>query len=381
MKILILTGKFGMGHYSAALTLAEQIKAFDPHIEITVKDIYEIAYPDYCEMFYRSYMSLVSKGCKLYNFAYKKAVHSKLLKKKDRNSNKSQWQKGHIVHMLGKTIQELSPDVIISTYSLCARFAADYKQISGHNIPLITCVTDVSIHNVWINPGTDIYLVGARETKDSLIDAGVRPEQIFVSGIPVKSVFGQAEDAETAQGSKTKEILIMGGGLGLLPRQNRFYEELAALPNTHTTIIVGKNEKLRKKLSGKYDSISVIGYTDRVNDYMRKADLLISKAGGITMFEAIHSRLPLLIFQPFLEQEISNARFLQDNGLAHILRDENKAAEQIAALLFDDQGLQRIRKNMDLLCRSLDKEALCRCLDKLGDGRPGDGGGERQRIA
>ncbi len=379
MKILILTGKFGMGHYSAAMTLAEQIQTFDPHMEITVKDIYEIAYPEYCEMFYRSYMSLVSKGSKLYNFAYKKAVHSKFLKKKKTGGNKLQWQKGHMVHMLRKTIQEINPDVIISTYSLCAKLVADYKWQSGDNIPLITCITDVSIHNVWINPGTDIYLVGAHETKESLMEAGVPPEQIFISGIPVKSVFGQTVSTEAIEDAKTKEILIMGGGLGLLPRQNQFYQDLNSLPNVHTTIIVGKNEKLRKKLSGKYDHISVIGYTDRVVDYMRQADLLISKAGGITMFEAIHSQLPLLIFQPFLEQEIRNAHFLQENGLAYVLQEQDGAAKQIAAILMDDQGLALIRENMQRLCRSLDQEALCRCLSKLS--ASSRSGRTKQRIA
>ncbi len=367
-----------MGHYSAAMTLAEQIGAFDPSINIIVRDIYEIAFPEYCEMFYRSYMSLVSRGCKLYNFAYKKAVNGKISKQK-----KGQLGGAYMAAMLRSAIELERPDVIISTYSLCARMVADYKRQSGKNIPLITCITDVSIHNVWINPGTDIYLVGAAETRAHLLEAGVAAEKIFVTGIPVKSRFCAADrqtmEYNTDQAfSRKKELLIMGGGLGLLPKQSFFYQQLNALPAVHNTIIVGKNEKLRKKLANKYENITVLGYTDQVDRFMRRADLLISKPGGITMFEAINSGLPLLMFRPFLEQEISNGQFLMNNGLGIVLQNKpEQAVAEIAAILNDSARLSGIRQNMDRLCHNLDQEALFKCLARWRGGSCGNG----QRIA
>ena len=42
----------------------------------------------------------------------------------------------------------------------------------------------------------------------------------------------------------------MGGGLGLLPKKERFYEELNALGDVETTIIAGRNEKLHQRLAG-----------------------------------------------------------------------------------------------------------------------------------
>ncbi|MEG1538098.1 MAG: glycosyltransferase, partial [Clostridiales bacterium] len=336
-----------MGHFSAATTLAEQIYLGDPTINIVVRDIYELAFPEYCEMFYRSYMSLVSRGCKLYNFAYKKTVHSNLGQR-----NRGQLGGAHMASMLKSYIELTQPDVIISTYSLCARMVSDYKRKSGRKIPLITCITDVSIHNVWINPETDIYLVGAAETKQSLLQAGVDEQRIFITGIPVKSRFyasvGAHAQEQTVRPQAQRELLIMGGGLGLLPTQAQFYQQLNRLPGVHTTIIVGKNEKLRKKLGGKYENITVLGFTDQVDRFMRQADLLISKPGGITMFEAINSRLPLLIFRPFLEQEISNAKFLADNGLGIVLTSKpEQAVGKIAAILGDEARLSAIRRNMD----------------------------------
>ena len=49
---------------------------------------------------------------------------------------------------------------------------------------------------------------------------------------------------------------------------------------------------------------------DAMKRYMAQADLILSKPGGITLFETICSELPLLAFSPFLQQEINNSRLL-----------------------------------------------------------------------
>ena len=49
MKVLILTGKFGMGHYSASNSLSEDIKAKFDNSEIIIKDIFEYIMPNYSD--------------------------------------------------------------------------------------------------------------------------------------------------------------------------------------------------------------------------------------------------------------------------------------------------------------------------------------------
>ena len=56
----------------------------------------------------------------------------------------------------------------------------------------------------------------------------------------------------------------MGGGLGLLPRKDAFYEALNDLPGVRTTILTGRNQRLYERLSGRYEHIEVVGFTDRV---------------------------------------------------------------------------------------------------------------------
>ncbi|HBZ0261345.1 TPA: UDP-diphospho-muramoylpentapeptide beta-N-acetylglucosaminyltransferase, partial [Clostridioides difficile] len=55
MKVLILTGKFGMGHYSASNSLSEDIKAKFDNSEITIKDIFEYIMPNYSDKMYKTF--------------------------------------------------------------------------------------------------------------------------------------------------------------------------------------------------------------------------------------------------------------------------------------------------------------------------------------
>ena len=161
-------------------------------------------------------------------------------------------------------------------------------------------------------------------------------------------------------------VANLGGGLGLLPKRDSFYEALDALPGVHTTIITGNNRKLYDRLAGKYAHIEVLGFTDRVYDYMARADLVLTKPGGITLFETIFSELPILAWEPFLEQEKNNARFLVKRGLGRVAAKEpEECLSAIRALIYDDETLEWMAGNMRAMKGQLEEESLNRMLAGL----------------
>lgn len=70
-----------------------------------------------------------------------------------------------------------------------------------------------------------------------------------VSGIPVRRAFYGIGKEEVSEKEGKKEVLIMGGGLGLIPSSERFLHRLSARSDIRVTVITGKNEKLRRELS------------------------------------------------------------------------------------------------------------------------------------
>lgn len=356
MKILILTGKFGMGHYSASQSLRLQLLGAFPGARVEVVDLPAYAIPDASEAIYKAFSLLVTKGSGLYNIYYK-ATENATLKARPPLADLFQDR-------LGELLWEERPDAVIATHPFCARLVADYKEEVGSGLPLVTCITDLSSHSEWLNEGTDCYLVGSREIRDRLAAKGVEPERILVTGIPVKPEFRRPTHRAHRPGER--RLLIMGGGLGLLPKKDKFYEELNAMPGVRTTILTGNNHKLFERLHGRYANIEVVGFTDRVYDYMAWADLMLSKPGGITLFETIFSELPILAWEPFLQQERENARFLTRCQIGRIAPKEPEAClEAIARLLSDGPALEQMAGNMRRLKGQLEAQSLERLMTAL----------------
>ena len=343
MEILILTGKFGMGHWSAALSIQEQLER-EGH-QAQVVDFFAYALPETAPALYRGFNLLVTYGGGIYN----------LFHRMKRNAEGEVPLASQFTRRLAGLLAVTRPDVVVSTHPVCSGVVALYKAERTSALPLVTCVTDITSHSEWIHPGTDRYLVAGEDVKTALVRKGVDAERVTVTGIPVRAQFS----SELRRMDGPRQLLIMGGGLGLMPRKDSFYEALNALPGVHTTILTGKNQKLYDRLAGKYENIEVVAFTDRVYEYMGRAHLMLSKPGGITTFEAIAAQLPMLAWEPFLEQERENARFLVAHGLGRVVpKDEEDCLAAIRACIHDDVLLERMSAAMGEMNTALRRQAI-----------------------
>lgn len=356
MNILILSGKFGMGHWSASLSLRQQLLTQFPDAKVEIVEFYNYALsPLLCKPMYHVFSLLVSHGGTLYNKFYR-------LAEQQQTDALPRFPRA-MVDKLSELVDESAPDVVIATHPVCAQIVSRYKQEYHASLPLVTCVTDLTSHSEWLCPGTDCYMVGAPEIKAALLKKGVEESKILVTGIPVRAEFFC--DTHRAR-RRTRRLLVMGGGLGLMPRQDSFYRALDALRGAEVIVITGKNERLYRRLRGQYDNIRVVGYTDRVYEYMARADLVLTKPGGVTIFEAICSGLPILAWQPKLEQEVANAEFLAASGVGRIARtDDASCLEDLCALLYDEAALAEMSARMSALTGRLTTDGLCLWLASL----------------
>ena len=209
-------------------------------------------------------------------------------------------------------------DIIISTFPACSQYLSMYKKMRNNHTPLYTYITDLGVNEEWISEKTDMYFVGSEKTKQSLINKNVPYEKIIVSGIPVRMEFKEKINKLHKKKDK-KEILVMGGGLGLIPCSIDLLKNISENKDIEVTFIAGKNKKLLEKIKMSCPKINAIGYTDKVSYYMRKSDLIITKAGGITLFESIFSETPIYVIKPFLYQEIENAKYIEDTGIGKVI--------------------------------------------------------------
>ncbi|MDO5028201.1 MAG: glycosyltransferase [Bacillota bacterium] len=357
MKILMLTAKCGMGHYKCASAIEEKIKSTYPKAEISVIDIYEEQFSWAVTYFYKFYKFIVNHGNFLYNLAYKKVLRSA------EKTGPLKFLAQILLRDFPDLIERQTPDLVISTYSFTSELMSYYKEKTGSTIPLVTWITDLRPHNGWVNARTDYYVVADSSTKRDLRLMGVREDQIKIGGIPVQDKFSSAQGKDLGQ---KKKVLLMGGGLGMLPRDLDFYQGLVALDQVDLTVVTGENKSLYKKLKSSFPTIKVLGFVDNVDQLMEEADLLITKAGGITTFEAIETQTPMLVFKPFLDQEVSNANFISNKEIGLVLPSKmsksKKDLDIILGVLKNDDLIRDMKTNMEKIKTSIDPFVINKVL-------------------
>lgn len=352
MKTLILTGKFGLGHIKAAEAVKEQLLGQNAEQEIEVVDFVEYMFPNTNRFIYRGFNFLVSKCSGLYNALNQLAGKNTTVPLKHTVANKME-------HM----IAEYKPDQIIVTLPMCSQYISKYKLYTGCKIPMYTFITDITAHEEWIAEGTDHYFVGDISTKNTLLSKGVAEHAITVSGIPVQRKFYQTEVKPVGE---KREVLIMGGGLGLLSSGDKILNELSCRNDVNATVITGRNEKLRVELESRYPQMNIIGFTNQVEEYMRRADIIMTKAGGITTFEAIASNTPLYVVRPFLEQEYGNAKYIEEHNIGRVFWDNHNITdewEDFKTLIEHPTLLMDMQKNMMKLKSQFDERGLLLCSE------------------
>ena len=142
-----------------------------------------------------------------------------------------------------------------------------------------------------------------------------------------------------------KIYLIMTGGIGcgdavtLCDAIRRFPDERALL-----CVLPGKNEELRELLEKTYPDSGVltVPFTDRVAVYMRAADVLLSKAGGISSSEAAVCEVPLVHTMVIPGVEVENAEFFAAHGMSCFAKQPAEAARFADRLAFDTASAERM---------------------------------------
>jgi processive 1,2-diacylglycerol beta-glucosyltransferase len=188
-------------------------------------------------------------------------------------------------------------------------------------------VTDFNLHEWWVVPNTQQYFVATDKMAWQLRQRGI--ENIIVSGIPIMPAFDMPKDVGELQrkyhcDSDKKTVLILSGGHGLV-KIDRILESLAKSSTPLTLIsIAGNNERLKRKLQGivmpSHISSQVVGWTDNIDEYMRIADVVVTKPGGITTSECIALQKPMILVRPIPGQEECNSDHVLESGYGVLAR-------------------------------------------------------------
>lgn len=331
MKIWILTSGFGSGHSSAAKALEEEFQS-KGHT-VVISDIVQLLYPKTAKLIYTVFSRVICRHSWLYN-----ALNQ---------FGRGAYHDPKTPSSLEKELARIGPDMIVTTWSGCGR------KLGQLNIPVHVCITDVGVHTGWLYPHAASYWAATTEVAEQLTNLGISPEMVHVRGIPVREEFHHLPE-KTAM-HKTKHLLIMGGGLGILPWLDVLLQGLADLPNVKITVVVGKNQHLYRKLTQEYPHVQTVGFVNNIDHYLAQADFLISKPGGISLFESIYAATPYIAMCPAYAHELENAAFIEKKEIGMVVHHCENSCRQIKELLSDKQRCCTYLANMVQLKRDIEE--------------------------
>ncbi|NJD60256.1 MAG: glycosyltransferase, partial [Anaerolineae bacterium] len=112
-------------------------------------------------------------------------------------------------------------------------------------------------------------------------------------------------------------VLLVGGGEGMGPLE-KTAEAIAAanLPIT-LVIVAGRNTALKEQLEARTWPMKTLiyGFVHQMPDFMRAADILVTKAGPSTITEALNAGLPMILYSRLPGQEDGNVDYVISEGV------------------------------------------------------------------
>ena len=226
-----------------------------------------------------------------------------------------------------KLISDMDPAVIVSVHPMVNHFLARTLKELGldQKIKLITVLTDPNsnLWTGWACPDADLTVAPNDLARDRLIYFGLDPARIKVLGMPIMPEFIkppiESREVMLERIGLDPNMLTVAVTAGSAGGGNilEIYKAMREIKRPFQVIVsCGKNKKLMSKVDAERQQFPwktvVMPYTSRVADGMNAIDLLVTKAGGLTTFEAIARRLPMaldMITEP-MPQEAGTAEIL-----------------------------------------------------------------------
>jgi len=254
------------------------------------------------------------------------------------------------------------PDVIVSVHPLlnhAALRARDDAQM--RHVPVVTVITDLGkVHESWLVPEADAVVVPAREVYQRALSRGVPPARLRLLGHPIHPKFDDVTGSKTDLRAQLKlspdlqAVMLMAGGEGGGKLLSTTLALARARLPIELVVVCGRNEHLEQKLTELSPTLPtpmhVLGFTDKIPEYFRAVDLLVTKAGPGTLAEANAAQLPAVVYDYVPGQERGNVDFVRHNGLGVIaLHGSSSVVAAVRTLIRTPERLAQIRDNQEIV--------------------------------
>lgn len=347
INIAFIYGYKPSGHYAAAYAISQ----FMPQ-EIVKSHFINLSetYPYLGQFVAKTYLQIIQKIPNMWEYLYDNAFLNKA------TNTVKPFIPEFSINKIKEILVKKHISAIVSTHAFSS-ILISHKNMNLKHIKNFAVITDIRAHSFWPNQNIAYYFVPTEEAALDLIEKGVNSQKIILSGIPIRKEFNEKYDTNNLKkklglNPKLPVFLISGGSRGIIEIKEILEIFLKLKHKTQILILGGENKSLLKEAKTYRKTgliIKFIPYTKNPSIYYAISDCIISKAGGITIFEVAAYKKFLIIYSPLPGQEERNALYLEKNQCA-IYPKTKKELEQIINNFLED------KKKFEIYAQNLNKK-------------------------
>ncbi len=352
-KVLILTASVGAGHNSVARAVSGAVDARMGGGASEIVDILDFA-PGIFRAYYSGGFRFAMSGWpRCYGIGY-------AMSDRPNHSGRGLWEKKRLLQewiwlsRFRRFLADRKPKLVVNTHFLAPPIIARMIRKGHVATTQFVVITDNIPHRFWYSEEVDRWFLPGDVGAKRLHGWGIDPKRITVSGMPIHEKWstrtGRQEILSRWALPADKKIVLLSGGAEFTcgPVVHTARRLAEACPDACVVVLAGRDKKLvasLAKLGFGDDRLRPVSYTDKVNELVQVASVMITKSGGITTSECIAEGLAMVLPKPVPGQESGNAAYLASHDAAMVVRRHRDVPQVVRRLLDDPQRLLQLGQN------------------------------------
>ena len=265
-------------------------------------------------------------------------------------------------------------DLIVTVHPYANTFAL--KALGSNRPPFFTVVTDfVTTHALWFDKRADRIFVPTEAARQRAVAYHMPPEKVEVAGFPVADRYCMPVGNKRPLRKKLNWpldkpiVLLVGGGEGMGPLAKTAKAIDDSGLDLGLVIVAGRNERLKTALEAHpwENPTLVYGFTRDMPEFMRAADILVTKSGAATVAEGLNANIPIVMYAKLSGQEDGNVTFIVETGAGVYAPKSQLVIRALARWITRPQERKQVAENARRASRPDSARTIARAIgEKLG---------------
>lgn len=309
--LVVVHSPVGGGHAAAALAVAEAARARGLTVETV--DAFEYAPRAFGDAYLAAHLAGQSATPELYGRMYFAS---------NRRSGALEPLRLRVDALLfaelAARVRELAPRAVVATHHLPLVVLGRERRKGRLDRPLVGVVTDYIAHACWAERGVDAWAVPLGRATNDMVAHGADGSRVVATGIPVRPAFARIADLSLPRAPDgLVRVLVTSGGFGVGPL-TRVVRAFADVANVALTVVCGSAEGLVARIAREAEAARVrarvLGFEKDMAARVAEAHVIVGKAGGLTVTEAMTSGRPMIVVSAVPGNEAVNEAMVVDAG-------------------------------------------------------------------